>query len=167
MLMLLLTGLLSFAKPAPAPQLPTWALAQWTQAGLNKTFERKAFTNSGFLQADFNGDGKIDVAVLVARRSTNSRGIIILHQGQPTPHVLGTGPNTHQESLKGDLSWADHWHLYIGSTTDEVMFGLNGDILDTRTVRLMRPTIELTKKEQGGDMIYWNGKRYVWIHQTC
>ncbi|HEX8658141.1 MAG TPA: hypothetical protein VF690_11420 [Hymenobacter sp.] len=167
MLTLLLTSLLALAKHAPAPPLPAWAQGQWTQAGLNKTFERKTYAKPGFLQADFNGDGKIDVAILAERLHSRSRGIIILHQGLPVPHVLGAGPNTHREILRGDFSWVDQWSLYIGSTTHEVMFSSNGDLLDTRQVRLKRPTIELIKEEQGGGMIYWNGKRYVWLHQTC
>ncbi len=165
--MLLFASLLALAKSAPVTPLPAWAQAQWAQAGLNKTFERKAYAKPGFLQADFNGDGKIDVAILVARLATRSRGIIILHQGQAVPHVLGTSLNTNQGIIKGDLSWVNHWRLYRGPRTDEVLFNPDGDLLDTRTVRLKRPTIELTKEEQGGGMIYWNGKRYIWIHQTC
>ena len=150
-----------------APPLPAWAHTQWVQAGLSKIFERKYYAKPGFLQADFNGDGKTDVAILVARRTTQSKGIIILHQGQSTPYVVGTGRNTASCIVRGDLSWADHWHIYTQPRTEETTFNPNGDILGSRAVRLKHPTIELTKEEQGGGMIYWNGKRYIWIHQTC
>ncbi|MCC2547130.1 hypothetical protein LJY25_11790 [Hymenobacter sp. BT175] len=167
MLTFLLTSLLALSKPASAPVLPAWAQTQWTEAGLGRTFDRAAYAKPGFLSADFNGDGKTDVAILVSRRATGSRGIVMLHQGGAPHQILGTGRNTSREMLQGDLAWADHWRVYRGRTTDEVLFTPSGDLGDTRTIYLKRPTIELTKEEQGGGMIYWNGRRYIWLHQTC
>jgi hypothetical protein len=168
MLTLLFAGLLSLTRPAspPAP-LPAWAQTYWATAGLGKTFDRKLYAQPGFLQADFNGDGKTDVAVLVARRTTGSRGLIILHQGLAQHHVLGNGPNTHRETIHGDFSWVDHWRIYTKPTTDEVTFEASGGILGSRVVKLRHPTIEITQEEVGGGMIYWNGQRYTWIHQSC
>ena len=168
MLTFLLSSLFASMYPDSTPiALPTWIQTRWTQAELGKTFSFAAYAKPSFLRADFNGDDKPDVAILITRRATGSRGILILHQGLAAYYVLGTGIPTHCDILRGSFSWADHWNLYTRPTTQENRFTTSGDLLESRTVRLKRPTIEVTRMEQGGGMIYWNGKRYIWIHQTC
>ncbi|GAA3998826.1 hypothetical protein GCM10022408_07170 [Hymenobacter fastidiosus] len=58
-----------------------------------------------------------------------------------------------------------YWSLYAKPTTEEVILDANGDLKD-RLVHLKHPCIELRKEDTGG-MIYWNGKRYIWLHQGC
>ena len=168
---LLISHLLSFAisYSAPAPALPAWAQTQWTQAGLGTSFSRARYTKPGFLQADFNGDGKKDVALLVARTATKSQGIVILHQGTAQYYVLGAGSESSRGILGGDFEWVAAWGLYTDSRAFEVTSSANGDIdaEGGRTVRLKHPAIEILSEESGGGLIHWNGKRYVWIHQTC
>ena len=163
---MLLLPMLSWLMAAPAP-LPAWAETQWKTAGLERTFARTAYLKSDLLQADFNGDGKTDVALTVTRRQTGSRGLLILHQGQPAAHVIGTGSAKDPDILRADLEWADYWQLYAKPSTVETLFGKNGDVAGSRNVRLLRPTIEVGQDELGGGMIYWDGRKYIWIHQTC
>ena len=47
--------------------------------------------NPFFLRGDFNGDGKMDYAVLVSQRATGKQGIAICLAGQPSPIVIGAG----------------------------------------------------------------------------
>ncbi|PJJ48060.1 FG-GAP repeat protein [Hymenobacter chitinivorans] len=158
---------LSLHTLAAPPELPQWARQHWQTAGLDKAYSRTTYVQPGFLVADFNGDGKQDVAVLVVKKQNHSRGIVILHQGTPQPYVLGTGSNLSKDMLQGDFEWATYWHLYRKPTTFEVTFDKSGDIAGDRTVRLRHPTIELGQEESGGGMIYWNGQKYIWLHQTC
>ena len=165
MLSSVLVSILALAPPAEA--LPEWAQAQWAKAGIGNTFSRSTYAKPGLLRADFNGDGKPDVAVLVTRKGTGSRGIVVLHQGLTQYHVLGAGPETGSSILHGNFEWVDHWTLYTKPTTHENLFAPSGDLSGSRQVRLQRPAIEISAEEQGGGMIYWNGKVYIWLHQTC
>lgn len=114
---LLLIQLLSGYPSALPAGLPAW-----TQARLSNTFDFATYIKPGFLSADFNGDGKWDVAILVARRATGSGGILVLHQGLTKYHVLGAGANRPgADMLSGDLSWATYWCLYTGRTTEEIV----------------------------------------------
>lgn len=162
----MLLPLLCLLAAPPAP-LPAWAETHWQAAGLSRTFVRAAYLKPALLQADFNGDGRPDVAVPVTRRQTGSRGLLILHQGQAGAHVIGTGAASSADMLRTDFEWADYWQLYTKPTTSEMVFDQDGGISGQRTVRLRRPSIEIGKEELGGGMIYWDGRRYIWIHQTC
>ena len=163
---MLLLPLLSWFFAAPAP-LPAWAETQWQAARLDGSFTRTADLKPVLLQADFNGDGKTDVALPVTRRQTGSRGLVILHQGQAGAHIIGTGAAKAPDILRADFEWAGYWQLYTKPSTVENLFEKNGDMAGSRTVRLLRPAIEVGQDELGGGLIYWDGRRYVWIHQTC
>lgn len=167
MLANLLTSILAIFAPTDASiKLPVWAQSRWKQTELSKSFRFGDYAKPSFLLADFNGDKKIDVAILVTRRTTGSHGILILQQGLTPYYVLGTGPNTHPNIQRGDFSWVDHWNLYTRSTAEETIIDPSGD-LESRIRRLKRPAIEITKEESDGGLIYWNGKQYIWINQTC
>ena len=60
-----------WSQPAPAP-LPSWAEARWNTANLGQTFSRANYAKPNYLEADFNGDGKRDIAILVTRKSPRS-----------------------------------------------------------------------------------------------
>jgi hypothetical protein len=168
MLKVLLTSLLIFVRPTAVPAaLPAWAEARWKQAELSKSFSFATYAKPSYLQADFNGDGKLDVAVLITRRATGSSGILIFHQDQPTHYVVGTGSNTSTNMLHSNFEWVDYWNLFTKASTLETLFDKSGDISGERTIQLKHSAIEIGKEETGGGMIYWNGKKYIWIHQTC
>ncbi|UOQ71959.1 hypothetical protein [Hymenobacter cellulosilyticus] len=151
-----------FASAAAA--LPGWAQTRWQQSGLEKTYARTSYLQPGFLQADFNGDGKQDVAILVTRKQTQSRGILILHQGLPQHHLLGGGKGP--ELLQGSFTGFFSWSLYTKPSTFEILLDKT-DTLAERTVKLRYPTIEMGNEEGPIGMIYWNGSKYIWLYQTC
>ncbi len=68
-----------------------------------------AWLNPYYLQADFNGDGQTDVAVLVEEKSTNRRGILIAHIGTDQYFVLGAGSSIGNGG--DDFSWMDAWRV--------------------------------------------------------
>jgi hypothetical protein len=47
--------------------------------------------NPSYLEGDFNGDGKMDPAVLVKERSTEKLGIAIVHGTTKKVTILGAG----------------------------------------------------------------------------
>lgn len=114
------------------------------------------------ITADFNGDGFLDKAIYKKEKETS--GIIII-QGKTNEQVkIGFGKHF---SHMTEFDWVDYWGLVEDKETSETAFTEDGDVLDSKTVFLKKPSIALGKDEVGGGLItYLNGK-YVWIHQTC
>ena len=104
--------------------------------------------NPSYLEGDFNGDGKVDVAVLVKERSTGKFGITIVHGTTGKVTILGAGIGIGNGG--DDFEWMDFWQVY--SKTRDVPW-LRGDAL------------LVEKSEATSALIYWNGKRYVWSQQ--
>ncbi|KUG06940.1 FG-GAP repeat domain-containing protein [Solirubrum puertoriconensis] len=113
-----LTTTSSAVQSAPYA-LPAWAETQWQAARLSQTYSRVPYLKPQALHADFNGDGKLDVAVAVIRKQSGSHGMLILHQGQTGVHVIGTGSAFSNDMLHTNFQWADHWQLYIKPSTFE------------------------------------------------
>ncbi|RAK65144.1 hypothetical protein [Hymenobacter edaphi] len=153
--------MIPFALPAP---LPAWAETRWQAAGLGKSYARTAYLQPATQQADFDGDGKTDVAVLVVDRQQR-RGIVVLHQGPTAPVVLGAG---RRFGNGGDnFDWLTEWKVYKSATAEATVTSANGDLAGTRTVKLRRPglLIMATQDTYAGGIVYWDGRRYTWIQQ--
>lgn len=162
MLVVVSIGCLNLLQAAPS--LPAWAEALWQAAGLGKTYTRTAYLKPATLPADFNGDGKTDLAVLVTDRQQR-RGIVILHQGAAAPVVLGAGRRFGNGGANFD--WLTDWQVYTSATAEATVTSASGDLAGTRTVRLRRPglLIMATQDTYAGGIVYWNGQRYTWIQQ--
>jgi hypothetical protein len=137
----------------------------FTKLGLDKKYERSAFLSPTFIQADFDGDGVQDVAIPVISKTTKKRGIMIIHGNSTAYFVFGAGKNFGSGS--DDFKWADKWMVYAKKTASETQFDKNsGDIIGSKTVKLLRPGVLIESEEAGaGGIIYWNSKKYIWIHQ--
>ena len=109
--------------------------------------------NPFYLRGDFNGDGKIDVAVLVKQRSTGKSGIAIVHSGTSKVTILGAG--TAIGNGGDDFDWMDSWEIY---SKDRVAS-------KTSVPKLHGDALLVSKSEAASALIYWNGKRYVWLQQ--
>src|SRR5438067_11268282 len=66
--------------------------------------------NPFYVRGDFNGDSKIDVAVLVKQRSTGKLGIAIVHGATEKVTILGAGIGIGNGG--DDFEWMDSWQLY-------------------------------------------------------
>lgn len=136
--------------------------------GLDKKYVIAPFLEPAFLQADFNGDSTPDIAVLVTEKATKRRGILLIHGGTNEYFLFGAG--TSLGSAGKDFKWADKWTLYTKKTAMKTQFDKkSGDIIGGKTLKLVRPGILIQDLEDGaalsGGIIYWNGTKYIWIHQ--
>ena len=139
----------------------------------NQTEEYRKQSLSGFekatlykltdtIIADFNGDGFLDKAVY--KKTNETSGIIIIHVKTNEQVKIGFGK---QFAHMTEFDWVDYWGLVEDKETSETTFTEDGDVLDSKTVKLKNPSIALGKDEVGGGLITYRNGKYEWIHQTC
>jgi hypothetical protein len=126
-----------------------------TDGSLAKNYDVSVRVKPIYLQGDFNGDGKVDLAVLVKQRSTGKLGIAIIHGGKGKPTILGAGIGIGNGG--DDFEWMDYWQIYSKGRAE---LGT-----DETAPRLRRDGLLVGKSESASALIYWNGKRYVWLQQ--
>lgn len=148
--------------------LPVWFSDTFSGKGLDKKYAIASFLKPSFLQADFNGDATQDIAVLVIEKATKRKGILLIH-GKTHEHFL-FGAGIGFDNGDKDFKWADKWKLYTKKSAYETQFDKkSGDIIGGKEIKLSRPGILIEDYEDGaalaGGIIYWNGKKYIWIHQ--
>lgn len=148
--------------------LPNWFSDTFKSKGLDKKYVIATFLKPSYLQADFNGDATLDIAVFVFDKATRKKGILLIHGKTYEQFVFGAG--TAFGNGGKDFKWADKWKLYTKKTAFETQFDEEShDIIGAKEINLARPGILIENYENGaalaGGIIYWNGKKYVWIHQ--
>jgi hypothetical protein len=114
------------------------------------SFQIKPF----YLRGDFNCDGKADIAVLVKQRSTGKLGIAIVNGATDKVTILGAGNAIGNGG--DDFEWMDSWEIY---SKDRVPVGRSAP-------KLHGDALLVSKSESGSALIYWNGRRYVWLQQS-
>jgi hypothetical protein len=78
-------------REAQLPHIPEPVERAIIRSPLGKKYEVAFRLNPFYLRGDFNGDGKIDVTVLVKQRSIGKSGIAIVHGGTSKVTILGAG----------------------------------------------------------------------------
>ena len=131
--------------------LPSWAASIVGEQRFASAYALSTRINPYFLQGDFNGDGRLDVAVLVERKATAQQGIAILHAGSTNPIVVGAGREIGNGGA--DFSWLDAWSIEARDTRGKNAPTLRGDALLVQ------------KLESASGLIYWDGTAYRWRQQ--
>ena len=122
---------------------------------LTMGYEVSFHLNPFYLPGDFNGDGKNDLAFLVKQRSSGKVGIAIINGATDKLTILGAGTATGNGG--DDFEWMDSWQVRSkGRAAQEA----EGSVLHLRGDALL-----VGKSEAASALIYWNGKRYVWLQQ--
>jgi hypothetical protein len=135
---------------AHSPDIPEVIDRVIANESLAKKYEISYRMNPFYLRGDFNGDDKIDVAVLVKQRSTGKIGIAIINGANDKVTILGAG--TAIGNGGDDFKWMDSWESY---SRDRIASG-------TSVPKLHGNALLVSKSEAASAVIYWNGKRYVW-----
>lgn len=140
-------------KTAPPNDIPESVKRAIANGLLGKDYDVSYQVQPFYLRGDFDGDGKADVAVLVKQRSTGKLGVAIIHGANNKVTVLGAGKAI---GNGGDnFEWMDSWKIY---SKDRVASG-------TSIPRLHGDALLVSKSDSASALIYWNGKRYVWLQQ--
>jgi hypothetical protein len=146
----------SSPSPEAVHEIPEPVQRAITNGLLAKNYEVAFRLNPSYLRGDFNGDGKIDVAVLVKQRSTGKTGIAIIDGVTNKVTILGAG--TAVGNGGDDFEWMDTWQVY-----SKTRVAPGGDV--TNVPHLRGDALVVGKREAASALIYWNGKRYVWLQE--
>jgi hypothetical protein len=138
---------------AHSPEIPKMIDKAIANESLAKKYELSYRINPSYLRGDFDGDNKIDVAVLVKERSRGKIGIAIIKGVTDKVTVLGAG--TAIGNGGDDFDWMDSWEIY---SKDRIAS-------ETSVPKPRGDALLVSKSEAASALIYWNGKRYVWRQQ--
>jgi hypothetical protein len=138
---------------AHSPDIPKMIDKAIANESLAKKYELSYRMNPSYQRGDLDGDGKIDVAVLVKERLTEKIGIAIINGATDKVTIVGAG--TAIGNGGDDFEWMDSWEIY---SKDRIANG-------TSVPKLRGDALLVSKSEAASALIYWNGKRYVWLQQ--
>ena len=117
----------------------------------------------GFLEKDFTGDGSLDIAIFASKKSNEKKGVLFLLGDSDLMFLIRSGNSL--DSAGDNFEWADSWEVFDQHMTYETTFLENGDIKGTQEVKLDHAAISIREDEDSGGLIYYNGEKFVWIHQ--
>jgi hypothetical protein len=147
--------------------LPPEYIKSFKQLKLNEKYEIIKSFKPAYLQSDFNGDKLIDIAAIVFDKKTKKKGILLIEGGTKKYFVFGAGKTFGNGG--DDFKWMGGWELYKKRIAQETLFNEDGDILGSKGIKLLRAAFYIYDLEDGqpnsGGIIYWDGKKYIWIHQ--
>ena len=150
----------SDSRSSPSPEaiqdVPDVVKKALTNGLLGKKYDLSFRMNPSHQEGDFNGDGKMDVAVLVKERSTGKIGIAIVHGMTGKVTILGAGIGIGNGG--DDFEWMDSWKVYSKTHAAHASGETSGP-------HLRGDALLVEKSEAASALIYWNGKKYVWSQQ--
>ncbi len=146
----------SLPSPEGIRDVPEAIKKALTNGSVGKKYDLSFRINPSYLEADFNGDEKMDTAVLVKERSTGKRGIAIVNGTTGNVTILGAGIGIGNGG--DDFEWMDSWQIY---SKKRAAHGSG----ETNVPHLRGDALLVEKSEAASALIYWNGRRYVWSQQ--
>jgi len=161
---------LSIGLYAQSTSIPISFLNSFKHLKLDDKYEINGYLKPALFQADFNGDGIKDIVFLVIEKKSHKKGILILFCNSNQYFVFGAGTKVGKVGFDDtdDLKWMGGWEVYKQSVAYETKFD-NGDIIGSIKRRLINKGISMWSLEDGeplaGGIIYWSGKKWIWIHQ--
>lgn len=123
--------------------LPRWAYARAEREGHTRQLVPVLRLNPFYQAGDFDADGRLDVAVLVARRATGEQGILLLHGGRTPTALIGAG--TAFGNGGPDYRWMTNWTVH-----------------GAEPGRAAGDTLAVIKLESGGGLLYRAAGAYHW-----
>jgi hypothetical protein len=137
-----------FAALANAAILPPWFVKAFTDQGLNKKYSILENTPPVYLNSDFNGDKKNDIAVQIIEKATKKKGVLIINFGQYKCYIFGAGIKFKNESFD-NTNWINGWRINKSKIVYETMFKPDGDIIGGKKLKIKYPAISAYIIDEG------------------
>ena len=138
--------------------LPPEVRQVFSRNHLDQAYSFSSHLNPFYIQGDFNGDGRLDTAVLVQSRSSNKIGIAVFHAGGNQVFILGAGNRIPGAGKNDTFDWMDAWYTY---RRGRVRRGAD----ETKPPVLRGDALHVEKTESASAIIYWDGSTYRWYQQ--
>ena len=149
-------------------ELPVWALKSFKAQKLDLRYKIQSIRAPEYLEEDFNGDGKKDIAVQIIETKTKKMGVLVINAGSNNYYILGAGKKD-KEIETDNTNWAKAWKIYRNKFAFKAQVNASGDLMASKKISLKHPAIYVYAIEDGGDavgaIVYWDGKKYISIHQ--
>lgn len=140
------------AVPRQSVAIPESATRLFKTHQLDRQYEFSSHLKPSYLNGDFDGDRKPDVAILVRQKTSGKIGIAVCHSS--TNRVLFIGAGTELGNGGDNFDWMDIWSVTAkpaaARTVGKAAATVKGDAL------------HVEKSESASALIYWNGRRYMW-----
>lgn len=148
-------------------RLPFWLVESKIIKDLiiNKSYKIENRLNPIYLEEDFNDDEILDVAVPIFEINSGKKGFAIIHGKTLEMYIIGAGKLV-QNGLSDNMDYIDIWNINRKKINEPGVEEETGNG-EKGTLVLKNNSIEISKSELGGGLIYWNGKNYSYFHQTC
>jgi hypothetical protein len=146
---------------ATTEKLPDWVSSDIVESLTGQAYRIDINMNPFYLEADFNNEGMIDIAIFVRNSQTGESGIIIKHREDKSTHILAAGQTFNKMT---DLDWMDFWKLYREPYADKTTFTDDLDIDGSERIEINYIAIQVGQSEGSSNLIIWDGKQYSWIH---
>ena len=142
--------------------LPDWITYKIDDIKTEKDLILDNEMNPFYLETDFNGDGKLDIAFCVKDKLTNKKGILIIHGGDFKSHLIGAGNSF--VHVGDDFKFVELWKVYRNRIVELTEFTEDGDILGNKEIKIENDAILVSKSESASSLIAWQNGKYVWLH---
>ncbi len=157
-IVLLIAGVAHAGEPSwqERQNIPDWGVSSLTSEAFSVKYVLSTRLNPFLVQGDFNGDSRVDLAVLVRRVGTGEAGIAIVHAGSDRPVVIGAGTSLGPGGT--DYNWMNAWRVYSKGPVRQGADAqpppeLHGDALLVMAL------------EASSAIIYWHQSEYRWYQQ--
>ena len=135
--------------------VPDWAKRVIERPAFANRYELDGHLNPFCQRADFDGDGKLDFAVIVRERSSGKIGIAFIHHSTGAFYIIGAGkPGIHGD----DYAWVDAWSVF---DKDVVPQGAD----EGPPPKLKGDALLIFKTEAASAILWWTGSGYRWYQQ--
>lgn len=131
-------------------RIPAWVKPIISKAEWCNKYSISDTINPFYLEADFNGDKQVDVALFIINKENNKAGIMIVHRLTEKINLIGAGDDF---GMGDDMVWVNVWSTY---REKEVRSYMNG----RQVLALKNPAIKIMYNENMAAYIYNKGKRY-------
>ena len=136
--------------------IPAWVKPVLEKSEIAQKHQILTDFNPFYFEADFTGDGQVDIAFFVENKIDKTKGVMIVNNVKNLVYIIGCGSAT---DMGTSLSWTKRWFIYRNK------YIMNDG--NKKKISLKLPAIQLIRTETNSLVIYWTGKKYkTFIQQS-